>query len=165
VADRVEVKLTGVDNVLNLLQSLPKEVVSKRGGPVRAALRKGAKVIHTQQMANLAAVTANLTDEGEKLSTGLLAKNVVISRGKAPFGGKGERVLIRVRRKSYPDRTGKTVTTHATANWTEYGTSERPAEPWIRPAFLAKAEQAIHTTTAELLNGIDRIVQKLSKGR
>ena len=37
---KVEFKLQGVDGVLATLQSLPAEVVSKRGGPVKAALRK-----------------------------------------------------------------------------------------------------------------------------
>jgi HK97 gp10 family phage protein len=162
---RVDVKLTGVDNVLNLLQSLPKEVVSKRGGPVKAALRKGALVILKQEKANLQAVTANTNDEGVRESTGFLLKNLIASRGKAPSGGNGERYLVRVKRKTYPGRSGKPVTTLKAAHLLEYGSSQQPAEPFIRPAFLSKAEQAIHTTTAELLKGIDRIVKKLSKGR
>lgn len=130
---------------------------------MRAALRKGALVIHRQELANLQAVTANTTDEDVRLSTGHLAKNVVVTRGKAPSGGNGERYLVRVRRKAYPNRSGKTVTTLAAAQLLEYGSSKQPAEPWIRPAFLSRAREAIETTERELLAGIDRIVRKLAR--
>lgn len=155
-------QLRGLEGVLDTLRSLPAEVVSKRGGPVRAALRKGALVIHRQELANLQAVTANTTDEGVRQSTGFLAKNVVVTRGKAPSGGNGERYLVRVRRKGYPDRNGKAVSTLKTAQILEYGSSKQPAEPWIRPAFLSRTREAIETTERELLAGIDRIVRKLA---
>lgn len=156
-------KLSGLDGVLDTLKSLPAEVVSKRGGPVRAALRKGAVVIHKQALANL---QAQLTNE-PRYSTGLLLKNVVVTRGKEPVGSKGERYLVRVRRKVYPGKSGSShgglaVTTLAAANLLEYGSSKQPAEPWIRPAFHAKAVQAIKTVETELLRSIDRIVRKLA---
>lgn len=159
---KVDIDIKGLDGVLDTLRSLPAEVVSKRGGPVRAALRKGALVIHRQELANLAAVTAIAASVEARLSTGFLAKNVVVTRGKAPTSGNGERYLVRVRRKGYPDRTGKTVTTLAAAQLLEYGSSKQPAEPWIRPAFLSRAREAIEVTERELLAGVDRIVRKLA---
>jgi hypothetical protein len=62
---KVEIQLTGLDGVLATLQSLPAEVVSKRGGPVKAALRKGALVILKAEKANLQAVMGHLVD-GER---------------------------------------------------------------------------------------------------
>lgn len=158
----VEIKLSGLDGVLATLQALPAEVVSRRGGPAKAALRKGAIVILKQEKANLQAVTANTSDEGKRYSTGLLLKNLIASRGKAPTDGKGERYLVRIKRKSYARRGGKPVTTLQTANLLEYGSSKQPAEPWIRPAFAAKAEEAIKTVERELVAGIDKIVKKLA---
>lgn len=158
---RVDIEMHGLNGVLETLRSLPAEVVSKRGGPVRAALRKGALVIHRQELANLQAVTATATDDEKRESTGFLAKNVVVTRGKEPHGTKGERYLVRVRRKTYPDRKG--VTTLQTAQLLEYGSSQQPAEPWIRPAFESRAREAIHTVERELLAGIDRIVRKLAR--
>jgi HK97 gp10 family phage protein len=158
---KAEMKLEGLNGVLETLKSLPPELVSKRGGPVKAALRKAARVIHKQAMANLERVTSNQTESGEKLSTGLLKKNLVVSRGKPPYGSKGERYLVRVRRKSYP-RKGKTTTTLATANLLEYGSSQQTAEPWLRPAFHMKAREAIHTAETELLKQIDKVVKKLA---
>lgn len=166
----VELKLTGLDGVLDTLKSLPAEVVSKRGGPVLAALKKGAKVIQLQEKANLRAAISSGTAEAE--STGLLEKNVVVTRGKAPNDGNGERVLVRVRRVAYNgdklkkgEKVGKRVTTLKTASLLEYGSSHQPATPWIRPAFAAKAEEAIRTVERELLAGINRIVAKLAKGK
>ncbi len=154
------IQLQGADGVLYLLLQLPAEVVSKNGGPVKTALRKGARVIFIEEALNLARVTGNLTVE-EYEGTKLLAKSLVITRGKAPTDGKGERVLIRIKRKSYT-RKGKPVTTLKTAQLLEYGSSTQPAEPWIRPAFQSKAAQAINTTTAELIIGLDRVVKKLA---
>ena len=159
---KVDVDIKGLEGVLETLKSLPPELVSKRGGPVLAALRKGARVIDAQRKANLKAVTANTTDEGKRESTGHLMKQLVVSRGKPPHDGKGERVLLRVRRKAYPDRNGKTVTSLAAANLLEYGSSTQPAEPWIRPAFQSRAQEAINVTRDELLRRIDVIVRKLA---
>ncbi|MDV7390372.1 hypothetical protein RZS08_03420, partial [Arthrospira platensis SPKY1] len=73
----MELKVQGADSVLQLLQSLPQEVVAKNGGPVVRGLRKGARVIQQQQIANL----QSLIGASEE-STGLLIKNIIVSRGK-----------------------------------------------------------------------------------
>lgn len=158
-----ELKLTGLDGVLETLKQLPPEVVSKRGGPVKSALRKGALVILKQAKANLQVVTSNATASEKKESTGLLMANVVATRGKPPPGENGERYLVRVRRKGYPRQgKAKAVSTQKTGFWLEYGTAEQPAEPWLRPAAEAKAEEAIRTVESELVKGIDRVVAKMA---
>lgn len=159
---KVDVDIKGLDGVLATLQSLPPEIVSKRGGPVKRALRRGALVIHREAKINLERAVANATEEGKRLSTGLLVQNLIVTRGKQPFGTKGERYLVRVRRKSY-NRKGKAVTTLQTANLLEYGSSKQPAEPWLRPAFEAKAREAIATTEAALIKDIARVVRKLGQ--
>jgi HK97 gp10 family phage protein len=154
-----ELKITGLDGVLEMLLKMPPEIVSKRGGPVKTALRKGASVIAKQARANLRAVTNNQTASGEKESTGLLAKSIVVTRGKAPTTGNGERYLVRVKGKTYA-RKGKVVTTKKTAQLLEYGSSKQPAEPWLRPAFASKATEAINTVVRELPKEIDKAAQK-----
>ena len=153
---RVDVKLQGMEGVLETLQSLPAEVVSKRGGPVKLALAKGARVIRAQAAVNLKEAIALNGD----VSTGLLEKNLVVSRGKPPTGGKGERYLVRVRRKTYPGRKGKPVTTRKTASLLEYGSSHQPATPWLRPAVNQKGREAINVITTDLKRRIDLIVKK-----
>lgn len=147
-------KLTGADQALNMLKRLPPAIVSKRGGPVRAALRKGAVVIQKQEAALL---SASLDAE----STGVLLPALKVTRGKAPSDGKGERYLVRFLRKVYPRKSGKTVTTLQTAQLKEYGSEKQTAEPFIVPAFKSKAREAIETTTRELVRSIDRISKKL----
>jgi HK97 gp10 family phage protein len=165
MADVVEIKLFGDRDVIAMLKALPENVVSKRGGPVRAALRKAAVVIQKEELKNLRMVTANQTKVEDQQNTKLLEKNIVVTRGKAPFDGNGERYLVRVKRKTYPRTSGKPVTTLKTAQILEYGSEKQTAEPWIRPAFNAKAKDAIFTFERELLKSIDRIVKKLSKGK
>lgn len=161
----VELKVTGLDGVLDMLNKLPAEVVSKNGGPVRAALRKGALVIQKQEKANLQAIISGTSDQGERLSTGLLMDNVIVSRGKKPIGSKGERFLVRVKRKVYarPNNEGGDTTTLKVARLLEYGSSKQPARSWIRSAAASKAQEAVNVTTAELVKRINAIVKKLSK--
>lgn len=160
---KTEVKITGLNGVLETLKSLPPEVVSKRGGPVKSALRKGAVVIFKQAKANLQLAVSNATADGKRYSTGLLLQNLVVTRGKKPFGGNGERYLVRVRRKTYPRKGKRAFTTLASANLLEYGSSKQTAEPWLRPAFNSRAQESIATIERELIKAIDRVVKKLAQ--
>jgi len=158
---QVTVQLRGLNGVLETLKALPPEVVSKRGGPVKKALRKGALVILREAMLSLARSTEALgTDDHE--STGLLLSALIASRGKPPPAENGERYLVRVKRKKY-QRRGVTVTTQQTAEWLEYGTEKQPAEPWLRPAFNAKAQEAIGVIEQETVREVKRVVDKLAK--
>lgn len=159
---QVEVKMEGLNSVMETLKALPPEIVSKRGGPVKSALRKGARVIFQQAKQNLQMVTNNATDTGKRYSTGLLLKNLVVTRGKKPIGTNGERYLVRVRRKSY-QRKGQSFTTLGTANLLEYGSVKQKMEPWIRPAFQAKAAAAIRVTEEELIKQLNKVVKMLSQ--
>lgn len=169
MADRIDIKLTGVDDVLKMLNALPAEVVSKRGGVVKQALRKGALVIlAAERVALRSAIAAN----GEDESTGLLEKSLIVSRGKAPTDGRGERFLVRVKRVAYDGqkirrggKVGKRVTTLKSAQLMEYGSGHQAAQPWIRPAFKANAAKAISVVEQETLRGIDRAAKKYLKQR
>lgn len=164
---RIELKLTGVDGVLDTLRSLPPEIVSRRGGPALAALRKGARVILKQERLNLQSVTSNETASGKQESTGLLAKSLTVKRGRMT-GGNGERVIVTTKKAIYKGRGGKPVSVRKTGALLELGSSQQPAEPWVRTAFNAKAREAITTVETELVQGIDKIVKKLAqqnKGR
>ncbi len=161
---KFEMQLSGMDGVLDTLKSLPPEVVSRRGGPVKLSLAKGARLIRDQAKQN---VRAQVGDSDE--STGLLEQNIIATRGKPPFGGKGERYLVRVRRKAYDggkigkrQKAGKRVTTHKTAALMEYGSSHQPATPWLRPAVQQKGAQAINVITTDLQKRIDAATRKLA---
>lgn len=159
---RVDVNLRGVEGVLKTLKSLPPEIVSKRGGPAKLALAKGARMLRDQVKANLAAAIA----QGGNESTGLLAANIIASRGKPPFDGKGERYLVRVRRKAYPGRKPETrggvATVRKSMALLEYGSSRQRATPVMRPAIIQKGQQVINVVTEDLLRRVDAVVKKLA---
>lgn len=158
---QVELKERGIDQALELLRKLPPEVVSKRGGPVKLSLKKGANVLRKSAAGKLELRLQNADDEGKRHSIGLLLKNLIVSRGKPPRDGNGERYLVRVKREAYPDRTtaARTTTTENGARL-EYGTEKQPAEPWIRPAFAESAPEAIRVVQVDLVARIEKIARK-----
>lgn len=160
----VELRERGIDGVLEMLDKLPAEVVSKKGGPVKTALRAAARVIQREEVLNLAASIGSLSTD-DAVTTGLLEKSVIVSRGKAPSSGKGERYLVRIKRRTYTRASGEKVTTLKTAQIKEYGSEKQVAEPFIRPAFNAKAQQAISVAQTELVRAVERIAAKLARSK
>ncbi|MCC2632181.1 MAG: hypothetical protein K0S48_67 [Ramlibacter sp.] len=179
---KVDVSLTGVDGVLATLRALPPELVSRNGGPVRAALRKGAMVIVKQAQANFRAAVAQPGKTGITDTTGFTEKQIGLRRKNPPQGVKGEKFLVLVKYIEHPSgkasrrasrraadstrrirkRMARAIRANDIAYMMEYGTSKQAATPWLRPAFLSRAEEAIQTTQTELLSRIDRIVKKLA---
>lgn len=158
-------RVEGLKGVLDTLQQLPPELVSKGGGPVRAALRKAAVIIQKQARANLQAIIDQPNADGLPAeSTGLLAKNLVVQRIKPPSGKRGERYMVRVRKKKYEGNADwKPRTTAQIGSLLEYGTERRAAMPWMRPAFEAKRVEAVQVFERELPAAIARIVRKLAR--
>lgn len=155
---KAEMNISGVDGVLNTLRSLPPEIVSNRGGPVKLSLAKGARFLRDKERAALRAAIIQDNDD----STGLLEDSIIASRGKPPTSGKGERYLVRVKRKMYPGRKGEQVSTLKSAQLKEYGAENQPPAPFIRPTFLTYAGQTITVVTTDLRQRIDKIVAKLA---
>lgn len=177
MANLVELKVTGLDGVLDLLKKLPPEVVSKRGGPVRAALRKGALVIKKEAQANVRKIVAEPNIGGRNdLSTGELEKAIRVNRGKVPPGFKGEKAIVwlgKVTRKYAntkhnvrKQRVGQSYDLEPPqfyGRFLEYGTSRMRAHPWLRPAAETKAQEAVNAITKELVNRLNAIVKKLAR--
>jgi len=172
---KIEVKLTGLDGVLDTLRSLPPELVSKRGGPVRRALAKGARLIADEAKANVRAIVAEPNKDGRPTkSTGALEKAIRVSRKKLT-SIKGERYLVWLGKSSGKFANTKRNVRSMKAGleyekeppqfygrFLEYGTSRMRPHPWIRPAFQKKAAEAISVIESELVVGVERIVKKLA---
>lgn len=164
------VEITGLDAVLRRLRALGPEA-SKRGGPVRAAVRKGAMVIVKEAQANIRKIVAEPNKSGDNKSMGLMAKSIKPFRAKARRDGKkGETFSIRAPASArYPDskRNPGGDAVQKIANILEYGGTHngvrRQAHPWMRPAFHAKKQEAVKVMTDELVKGIDKLEKKLSK--
>lgn len=44
----------------------------------------------------------------------------------------------------------------------EYGTANQPAQPWLRPAFDSKAEEALNTVGKALGEGVEKAAERLA---
>lgn len=166
MADRVEFKLEGFERTLALLQALPAEVVGNRGGVVKKWLRKGAQSMAKKVVENLRGVTSNQTTHPDRENTKLLEESAgVVKRGRPPASGKGERYIVTTKRRVYPGRNGKAATTTVqNQQRLEYGTSEQPAEPHVRPAVLSEGERVIRLIETGVVNDVDRLAAKYLKG-
>ena len=147
----MELKVTGLDNVLDMLENFPKELVSVRGGPVKTALKRAAQVIRKEVEKNL---VQTVSDE----ATGLLQKSLIATRGKT--NGKGEKYVVRFKRLKYTRASGEEVTTWKTARLLEYGSSKQKPQPYIRPAATAKAQEAVNVFSKEINKEIDKLTKK-----
>ena len=158
---REVVRIEGLDGVLSTLEKLPPEIVSKRGGPVRFALRKAAQVLQKEVQSNLQKIIDTPNKDGRDESTGLTKKNIVLTRGRRR-NFKGESMLVRVRKKTFPGG-GKDRNTAANARRLEYGTEKRPPMPVIRPAFNTKRMEALGVFSREINKKLASIQRKLER--
>lgn len=178
---QVEVKIAGLDGVLDTLKSLPPEVVSKNGGPVKASLRKGAMVLVKQARSNFRSAVAQAGVSGITNTTGFTEKQIVAKRRTLTYIN-GEKMVVTVNYVKHPagsmikaksrKTTGKRRGRKGPANREirandiafimEYGAKNQPAIPWLRPAFEAKADEAIRTVETDLARRIKNIVGKLA---
>lgn len=156
---KADFKLTGMDGVIETLRSLPSEIVSKRGGPVKLALAKGARKLRDAARANMAQAIA----QGGARTTGMTEKSVISSRGKAPRGGNGEKYLVRVKKANFINADGFPTSARMTAQLLEYGSQHQPATPWLRPAAKSNAEAIISLVTQDLNSRLQKIVAQLAK--
>jgi HK97 gp10 family phage protein len=156
---KVEMHISGLEGIVATLQSLPAEVVSKRGGPAKAALAKGARFLRDKEKEALrAAIAGGKTTR----STGGLEKRVIASRGKKPHGTKGERYVVRIKRGDYINADGVRTNPLMVANLLEYGSSHQPATPFIRPTAQQHGEETIRVVTTDLVKRLDKAVAKLA---
>lgn len=160
------VHVEGLDNVLRNLKALPKEMVSKSGGPAKTALRKAANVIR---------------DEAEMRApkdSGFMASQIVSRRDSKPqlvgatehywvgVKGGGRRKYANTRRNRAKNRAGATYAVAGNAyywRFVEFGTEKWGGKPFLRPAFESKKGEALDTFVREINAGIDKIVAKMRK--
>jgi len=162
----MEVKLSGLEGVLSTLQKLPPELVSRKGGPVLASLRKGARVLVKQSKENFRAAVAMPGRTGITDSTGFTEKQIVASRRRMPGSEKGEHVVITVNPKPHPTSKGKyrgkPIKANDIAFIMEVGYSKQPATPWLRPAYYARRDEVLRVVETDLVKRVDKIVKKLA---
>lgn len=175
----VQVRLEGLEGVLKTLEQLPREIVSKHGGPVRVALRKASLVLLNEAKANVQRIIDTPNKDGRNFSIGLAVKSIIAKRVRPRGGQKGEAFLITVKPNKYPARREGTGSkfrvykrkgrkaAYLQANdvlfMLEHGTERRPPMPWLRPAYEAKREEALAIFERELPAAIERIQKRLAR--
>ena len=169
---KFEFDIKGTADLIKTLESLPVEVVSKRGGPVKLALKKAAMVIRDEESRRFnSLVNANGTNE----TTGLLNKSIIVKRGRMEPGTKGEKYIVTFKRSVYVKslisaarklgtaQSSETVTTRKTAQLFEWGSSHQPPRKFILPSFHAKAGEAMDVFKDDLKRRIDIIAKRIAR--
>lgn len=160
--------LRGLDDVLAKLKSLPPEIVSRRGGPVKSALRKGGNVVRDEWRSQVQRIvdTPNADDLPSK-SIGLLKKSIIATRHPRPHEFQAnEAYTVRIKGKQfYPPVRGERVSAGQVGKLLEIGTERRAAMPWATPGYMASRQRALDTVVTELSKGVQRVIRKLERGR
>lgn len=159
-------EISGLDDVLKRLQALPKEVVQKRGGPVRKVARNAVHIIRDEARQNVERIIATPNIGGDDVSTGRLVKSIRTVKGRSHKTLNGERYMMLIpRRARYPisQRTPTGMPVAMVGRMLEYGTARRQPMPWARPAFHAKKGEAVRYVQTNLPKEIDKVVKKLAR--
>lgn len=142
----VQFRLEGMDTILATMKSLPAELVSKRGGPIRYALHKAGKIMHTEAV-RLAPIR-----------TGNLKASIVMRRGTEVETGPGyEKQFIFVRRGTSNRRSAYY------AGFQEFGTSRNKATPFMRPAFHSTGGEVLEEFSLTLRRAVGRLAKRYQR--
>ena len=144
------VRIEGVDDLLTAMKRLPPELISKKGGPCKLAMKAGATVIRDEAKARVAVGH----QPGDDVH---VRDNIIVSRDPRPRASGAdvtERFVVRVKRKKQDPKLGP-----GTKNWgaLEFGNEHQAARPFLRPAFEAKKEQALAVIVSKLRDGVAKI--------
>lgn len=143
---KIEARITGMADLTAALKSLPKEIASKNGGPLRRALRSAARTVQLKAQAMA------------PKRSGRLTRAIVIQLDRNPQNVT-ERMVVRPRAgRSRNDEKGAWYW-----HFVEFGTVNMPAHPFIRPAFDAVKDEALGEFKRHLTQGIFRAVRKVRR--
>lgn len=142
--------ITGADKVLRALERLPNATRKKA---IRPAMRKGAKPIQQQVIAN---IQSDLTD----ISTHTLEKNIVIRAGKTSVPG-WVRVVVAIAAKKLNPKNAQRLGLYGSVR--EFGKEGQPAKPAFRPAAAQKANESIIAIINGAKLGLDQAVQEAKR--
>jgi HK97 gp10 family phage protein len=165
MADGVEFKLEGLEEVMGKLKELPIDM-RKKGG--RFALRKAAQVVRDSARDNAKTIDDPATSEE-------ISKNIVEKWSGRYFSRTGGDMKFRVGvlggAKGYAKAsgelkgTGKANPGGDTFYWrfVEFGTSKMPAQPFIRRAMTENINKATSTFISEYGKALDRALKRAKK--
>lgn len=170
-------RLEGLRGVMDTLRQLPPELTSRRGGIIRAAVRKAALPVLEQARANVRAIVAQPNIGGKPSdSTGALENAIGLLRFSPGGGDGGEAISVGIGKlkRKFADtiknrRAGKVGKEYEVlpptyyAWFLELGTEKMQAHPFMEPAYLSKRNEATSILVTEIQRGIERALKKLKR--
>lgn len=151
----------GLEGLLDTLKSLPPEIVSKGGGPVRVSARKASQVFQKAYQENIRAIVDEPNKDGSTPdNSGSWEKAVIVSRRKPRPGFKGEIFSTRLKRGAKAP-SGESVNKYAGVN--EFGDETHSALAPMRKAFETSKDQALSTFVTEMDKRVEAAAKKTKK--
>lgn len=167
------VYVRGLTGVASRLRALPRELSSKRGGPVRFALFAAAKIIRDE------IIKRAPKGVGTPLP-GNLKKQIFAYRDRDPqSAGATERYIISVRHPRRRRPTRRQVQIFGAIGqrsplniiggdafywrFVEFGTIKQPAQSFMRNGFETSKHLALRKFTVSLDEGVERAAAKLRR--
>lgn len=151
----IEVRIEGLAAIERKLKLLPDRIGQRA---MRRALRKGANVIRDIARANAKSIDDPQTREN-------IAKNIAVASGgrkrEKQVGGPMMRVGVRGGARLTRGDNGNSGGNTTYWRMIEFGTSQAPAQPFMRPAMNAGATKALETAAAAMPGEIDKELRKL----
>lgn len=157
MADTIEVKLIGIEDLKRALAEASKDIRTKA---VRGALREAGKVI--QAAARAAAPVLSVPTPRRK--PGTVKKNIVVRASKfaRQSGDEGVYINVRgIRGKARVAKLGKAGATNPNDpyywRFIEMGTKKLAARPFLRPAATSQGEAAIDKFMQSVIPQIEKL--------
>ncbi|MCB1567827.1 MAG: HK97 gp10 family phage protein [Xanthomonadales bacterium] len=161
------ISIRGLEKTVKALRSLPAELGSKGGGPIRGALFAAGRLIRDDAQSR--APIGNGTPK-----PGNLRANIFLYRDRNPqSSGAAEHYIIGVRtgrklsrKRKFKFSGGLRVLTGGDAwywFWVEFGTKKQPAQPFMRPAFEANKRRAVVVFGRELRKMVSKAAARARK--
>jgi hypothetical protein len=151
----------GLEGILDTLKSLPPEIVSKSGGPVRTSARKASVVFQKAYIENVQLIIDQPNKDGSTPdNSGSWEKGIIVSRAKPVPGFKGEIFKTRIKRGAKAPN-GQSVNKYAGVQ--EFGDETHAALAPMRKAFESKKDVALQTFATEMRKRTDAAIRKAKK--
>lgn len=150
MADEVQVQLTGFREMAERLKQLPERVAKNA---LRRAVAAGAAEVRNQARANA------------PVDTGEMKRDIQQKREKDQRGNFMAKYSIFVRSGKKSRLSGRARDVQKDSfywKFVEFGTSKMPAQPFLRPAFEAKKEEALRIIGEKLDEGIQQAARDLA---
>lgn len=150
MADDIEVRVTGLDELKARLAELPDKL---RRRALRNALAAGARLIRD---AAKAAVPV-LATPTQRRNSGTVRNAITVRTSKEAKRAGDVGVYVNVKPAKGQQRGAKSPTDPFYWRFLEFGTSKMPARPYLRPAAEAKAQAALDAFSAKLGPQLDKL--------